>query len=87
MNSEAELDELWEKFLQGNLDIKKSERKHDDLLYGARRIPKLLGYAAGFKIVEDYYRHNHYSTKLSFTLPAKKYLLTDHNNTKKGRKK
>jgi uncharacterized protein YjaZ len=87
MYSETELDNFWEKFLQGNLNVKKSEKKHDDLLYGAGRIPKLLGYAAGFKIVEDYYRHNHYSTKLSFTLPAKKYLLTEHNYPKKGRKK
>jgi uncharacterized protein YjaZ len=87
MYSGAELDTFWEKFLQGNLDIKKSEKRHDDLLYGAERIPKLLGYAAGFKIVEDYYRHNHYSTKLSFTLPAKKYLITEDNYTKKSRKK
>jgi uncharacterized protein YjaZ len=87
MYSGAELDDYWERFIEGNLDIKKSESRHDDLLYGAGRIPKLLGYAAGFKIVEDYYRHNHYSTKLSFALPAKKYILTDHNNTKKGRKK
>jgi uncharacterized protein YjaZ len=87
MYSENELDDFWERFLQDNLDIKKSEKKHDDLLYGAGRIPKLLGYAAGFKIVEDYYRDNHYSTKLSFTLPAKKYLLTELNYPKKGRKK
>lgn len=87
MYSGDELDDYWERYIEGNLDIKKSESRHDDLLYGTGRIPKLLGYAAGFKIVEDYYGHNHYSTKLSFALPAKKYLLTDHNNTKKGRKK
>jgi uncharacterized protein YjaZ len=87
MYSETELDDFWERFLQGNLEIKKSDKKHDDLLYGTGRIPKLLGYAAGFKIIEDYYRDNHYSTKLSFTLPAKKYLLTEHNYPKKGRKK
>lgn len=87
MYTRAELNDFWEKFLQGNLDIKKNERKHDDLLFGAGRIPKLLGYAAGFKIVEDYYRTNPYSTKLSFTLPARKYLINEHNHTKKGRKK
>ncbi|MEC1523995.1 DUF2268 domain-containing putative Zn-dependent protease [Neobacillus niacini] len=87
MYSEAELDNLWEKFLQGNLDIKKSEKKHDDLLYGSGKIPRLLGYAVGFKIVEDYYRNYEYSTKLSFTQPAKKYLITEQNYTKNGRKK
>ncbi|WHY02096.1 DUF2268 domain-containing protein [Neobacillus sp. DY30] len=87
MYSGAELDDLWRRFLEDSLDIKKSDRKHDDLLYGSGRIPKLLGYAAGFKIVEEYYRQNHYSTKLSFTMPAKKYLMTDDNHTKRGRKK
>jgi uncharacterized protein YjaZ len=87
MYSGAELDNLWEKFLQANLDIKKSEKRHDDLLYGSGKIPRLLGYAAGFKIVEDYYRNNEYSTKLSFTQPAKKYLITEQNYTKNGRKK
>lgn len=87
MYSSAEIEDFWGRFLEGNLDIKKSERKHDDLLYGSGRIPKLLGYAAGFKIVEDYYRQNHYSTSLSFTMPARKYLMKDENHTKRGRKK
>jgi uncharacterized protein YjaZ len=73
--------------LHDNLDLKKGSRKHDDLLFGEGRYPKLLGYAAGFKIVEDYYKVHSFSTRITFTLPAKKYLLTEDNPPKKGRKK
>lgn len=87
MYSETELKKLSDKYLFDNLELKKSEKKHDDLLYGSGRIPKLLGYAAGFKIVENYYKENHYSTKSSFTLPAKSFLLTEDRNTLKSKKK
>lgn len=83
--SDTELESLWEKYVKDNLELKKSERKHDELLFGAGRIPKLLGYAAGYKVVEDYYRKNDYSTKLSFTLPANEFLIAEHTPAKKGR--
>ncbi|MEH7274912.1 DUF2268 domain-containing protein, partial [Neobacillus vireti] len=51
MYTDAELEKLWNIYLQDNLELKKSERKHDDFLYGLGRVPNLLGYAAGFKIV------------------------------------
>ncbi|MFP7295783.1 DUF2268 domain-containing protein [Neobacillus niacini] len=85
--TDIELEKWWETYLQGNLDLKKSSRKHDDLLFGEGRFPKLLGYAAGFKIVEDYYKVNPYSTKMSFTLPAKKYINAKEGQPKKSRKK
>jgi uncharacterized protein YjaZ len=85
--SDTELEKWWETYLNDNLDLKKGSRKHDDLLFGEGRFPKLLGYAAGFKIVEDYYKVHSYSTKVSFTLPAKKYLLAEDIQSKKGRKK
>jgi uncharacterized protein YjaZ len=87
MYTDTELENLWDRYLHDYLDLKKSDRKHDDLLFGSGRIPKLLGYAAGFKIVENYYKVNSYSTKVSFTLPARKYLNGEHNITKKSRKK
>ncbi|MEH7253493.1 DUF2268 domain-containing protein [Neobacillus niacini] len=87
MYSDSELIKLWDKYLNDNLELKKSDRKHDDLLYGTGRIPKLLGYAAGFRIVEEYYKNNQFSISLSFKLPAKKFLLAENSFTKKGRKK
>lgn len=85
--SDTEFENWWKDYLHENLDLKKSSRKHDELLFGEGRFPKLLGYAAGFKIVEDYYQVHSYSTKLSFTLPAKKYLPAEDILSKKSRKK
>jgi uncharacterized protein YjaZ len=68
--SKKELQMFWNAFLKRNLDIRKSEKAHDNLLYGGGRYPQLLGYAVGFAIVEYYYKNNTYDTKLSFSLPA-----------------
>jgi uncharacterized protein YjaZ len=84
MYTDTELKNLCGKYLNDHLAVKKSERKHDELLYGLGRAPKLLGYAAGFKIVENHYKNNHYSTKQSFILPAKKYILTENSIIKKS---
>lgn len=85
MYTDTELEKLWDKYLHEHLELKKSERKHDELLYGSGRIPKLLGYAVGFKIVENYYQNNTYSTMQSFTIPASEY--AKYNITTKSRKK
>jgi len=74
MYTEKELKKFWDRYLKSQLGIKKNERRHDELLYGGGRVPKLLGYAAGFYLIEKYYKKNHYSTKLSFTTPAETYL-------------
>lgn len=72
--SEKETAIFWDKYLLRQLGKRKNERTHDDLLYGGGRIPNLLGYAIGFSIVEKYYKVHNYSTKLSFTTPALKYI-------------
>ncbi len=84
MYSESEMLQLWKKYLQNQLDKKKVEKGHDELLYGGGRVPDLLGYAIGYKIVENYYKENRYSTIITFKLPAKTYLDADKNFTTKG---
>jgi uncharacterized protein YjaZ len=78
MYSEAEMKKLWEKYLKNKMEKKKNERGHDELLFGGGRIPSLLGYAVGFKIVEDYFSNNHYTAKLSFFIPANKFLTAEN---------
>jgi uncharacterized protein YjaZ len=80
MYSDKEMEELWNRFISKHLDRRKNERAHDELLFGGGRIPKLLGYAIGFYIVEKYYKIHNYSTKLSFFLPASKYLENENNS-------
>lgn len=70
----SEIIDLWNKYVKDELDIKKNERGHDELLFGSSRVPSLLGYAIGYRIVDNYYQKHNYSTKLSFKLSAKKYL-------------
>ena len=74
MYTDKELSIFWDKFIKEQLTKKKDERVHDQLLYGGGRIPKLLGYAAGYNIVGKFYENNHYSTKLSFAIPATEYI-------------
>jgi uncharacterized protein YjaZ len=74
MYSDREISNLWSRYVDKHLNIKKNERLHDEILYGSGRIPNLLGYAAGFNIVEKYFRKNNYSAKLSFVIPSEKIL-------------
>lgn len=69
-----QIDQFWERFLKDHLSVKKREKLHDDLLFGNGRFPHLVGYAAGFSIVKDYYQRHAYSTKKSFTLSARKLI-------------
>ena len=41
MYTEFQIENFWDKYLNKNLNLKKSEKLHDDLLYGFGRIPKL----------------------------------------------
>jgi uncharacterized protein YjaZ len=84
MYKEKELLNFWEKYLKEQLNTKKHERKHDELLYGVGRLPNLLGYAVGYNIVERFYENNNFSTKLSFTNPALRYLENFYNLNKKS---
>jgi uncharacterized protein YjaZ len=74
MYAEEELEYFWDKYLKNHLNSKKKEKIHDHLLYGHGQIPKLLGYAAGFSLVQNYFKKSRLSTKLSFTIPASKFL-------------
>jgi uncharacterized protein YjaZ len=74
MYAEEELEYFWDKYLKNHLNSKKKEKIHDHLLYGHGQIPKLLGYAAGFSLVQNYFKKSRFSTKLSFTIPASKFL-------------
>lgn len=72
--SERELSLFWNHFLKKQLGKKKTERIHDELLYGGGRIPALLGYAAGYNIVRNFFKSENYSTKLSFSIPAANFI-------------
>lgn len=70
-----EIFHYWKRYIQERLTMKKTEKKHDEILYGGRNIPKMLGYAAGYEMVSIYKEDNNLSIKQSFLLPAERFLL------------
>lgn len=72
--SERQILHFWREYLKDLVDCTRKEKIHDDVLYGRRPFPRLIGYAAGFFIVKDYYRKNSFSIKRSFSIPSKTYI-------------
>ncbi|MFS0634540.1 DUF2268 domain-containing protein [Mesobacillus foraminis] len=68
--SKDELKRYWERHLLPHLAIKKTEKLHDQLLFGLGNYPKLLGYAAGFEMVRQYKEQRKFTDKASFSIPA-----------------
>lgn len=66
--TEKELGNWWEKYIKENLKKTKKDHVHDQILFGKGRYPDLLGYAAGYWIVKQYFEKNNFSTKVSFNL-------------------
>lgn len=72
--SEKQIRYFWQKYLTDHLQCKKKERIHDELLYGQGWRPNLLGYAAGFSIVNEYYQKHAFSIKQTFSIPSAKLI-------------
>jgi uncharacterized protein YjaZ len=64
--SRRELEFFWEKYLSGNLSVKKGHRLHDVLLFGSGRYPGLMGYAMGYEIISQYKSNKSFTAKASF---------------------
>lgn len=52
--SNEELKKMWNNLVLPNRNILKSDRKHQNLLYGLRLYPKMLGYCVGYYLVKNY---------------------------------
>lgn len=76
--SPEELSKIWNHEFKDHLQDKKTNRLHDDLLYGFKKYPPLIGYAIGYKIITLYKEKNDLSIEDSFVLPSEK-LVKDVN--------
>lgn len=54
--------QYWEKHIYSNRHAKKEERIHDELLYGMRWYPKMVGYNVGYHLVTSYTKSNRLSS-------------------------
>lgn len=74
--SEKQLTGLWKKYVADHLTVKKLELLHDQILFGERGFPKMLGYAAGYLLAKNYYDDRSFSIGDTFTIKSDKFLET-----------
>jgi len=68
------LESCWRSFIKDNLTITRKNKLHDDILFGRGPFPKLIGYAAGYHLVESFFKTRRYTESLSFSLPSEIFL-------------
>lgn len=71
---EKQLKHYWKRFYEKNLHTNRKERIHDDLLFGKRGIPALMGYSIGYELVKGYKEKNTLSIKDTFQMPSEEML-------------
>lgn len=72
--SSKDISRIWEHHIKDNLDAHKNSRIHDEILFGYKNNPPLMGYAFGYELVERY-KHKHQLTmKDSFSLPSETFV-------------
>jgi len=52
--SNEEIKEMWNNLVLPNRNILRNDRKYQNLLYGLRLYPKMLGYCVGYYLVKNY---------------------------------
>ena len=68
------LEDCWYSFIKEHLSIKREHRLHDLILFGGRRYPKLIGYAAGYWLVDKYFQRFPFSEKTSLIVSSESIL-------------
>jgi len=62
--SDEELEKMWNRLILPNKNIRSTERRHHELLYGLRMsYPKMLGYCVGYYLVKKYVNEKGISSK------------------------
>lgn len=72
--SRKEFNYYWERFIQKELQIEKKNERHDEILFGYKKYPKMLGYAAGYEIISIFKEKQDISFKDSFLLPSERFI-------------
>ncbi|WP_171050839.1 DUF2268 domain-containing putative Zn-dependent protease [Bacillus sp. BHET2] len=71
---EKEMSGYHEKWIQPNLDVKRSNPLHDHLLLGQKSYPTMLGYAAGFRLVQNHLKKQDLSTLRLIGKPSSSFI-------------
>ncbi|CAM4059005.1 DUF2268 domain-containing putative Zn-dependent protease [Lederbergia lenta] len=73
--TERELRYYWQRYYKPNLTLKKKDRMHDDLLFGRKRIPQMMGYAQGVNLVNGYLDNNKLTVTESLRISSDQLLI------------
>lgn len=79
-----DLQKLLKDKFDSKFNVKRSEKLHDQLLFGYRSIPKMAGYAVGYKLVKDYANDNDCKTIDLIDLSADEILKQHISKDKKS---
>jgi uncharacterized protein YjaZ len=71
---EQELSRYYEKWIEPNLEVKRSSPLHDQLLLGQKSFPKMLGYSSGYRLVEHFLKKQDSSTLSLIGEPSSVFL-------------
>lgn len=72
--TEKELRYYWQHYYEPNLTLKKTVSMHDDLLFGRKRIPQMMGYAQGVNLVDGYLNNNKLTVIESLSISSSEFL-------------
>lgn len=69
------LQRYWDRLYKDHVKLKKNLPLHDDLLFGRKGIPRMMGYAIGADIVKGYEGEKPLTVQDSFEIPSERLLL------------
>lgn len=72
--SSEEISQVWSRYMKDHLASTKTTRIHDDLLFGRKKYPPLIGYAVGYELVSRYKKENRLTIADSFILASEKII-------------
>lgn len=70
--SDKVLKRFWKSDFNERLTIKKKDPVHDNLLFGKKFVPTMMGYAIGYKIISEYNKNTIYSFNKMFSTSSEK---------------
>lgn len=78
--TEKEIESFWNKFIKFEINVNKRNDLHDQILYGVDGYPKLVGYATGFYLVNEFMKTKNFSTKTSFLWSPETFVNKNFKN-------
>lgn len=75
---EKRLASLWQRAIKQYLHITRSEARHDDILFGKRAYPRMIGYVIGYHIIAHYKKQaSDFSIAKTLGVPSNTFLQDD----------